>query len=274
MTDPNNTQAAINAGARFGEVRALNGFVPFTLQPEGTTVVHLERLDERPRPEHIKASPKFDNSASLVDYFNRFQDVDSTLFADLDSSTVVAILDHHQDNPDEMEGLNGGARYHDHVATFKAKHSPEWLAWVGMSGKRVSQEAFAIFIEDNAPDVQSPSAASLGQMALNLEAAGSSEFKSSKRLEDGSVHLYYAQEVNGTSNGVPVPKEFKILLRPYIGSEAVAMTAKFRFNKDGGKLTMGLDLMLAEQTKRAAFDSIVEKIAADTERTVLWGRPA
>ncbi len=250
MNDINNTKAAVDAGARFGEVRKLDGFKPYTLRPEGTEVVHLERLDERPRPEHVKANHKFDDSASLVAYFNRFKDADSILFADLDSSTVV------------------------HVATFKAKHSPEWLAWVGMSGKRVSQEAFAIFIEDNAPDVQSPSAATLGQMALNLEASGSSEFKSSKRLEDGSVHFHYAQEVNGTSNGVPVPKEFKIMLRPYIGSDAVAMTAKFRFNKDGGRLTMGLDLMLAEQTKRAAFDSIVEKIAADTDRVVLWGRPS
>ena len=268
MNEPNNTQAALNFGARIGEVRNLAGFKPFSLVPDGMKLQTLERLDERPRPEHIKASPSFDDAASLVAYFNRFKDADSTLFADLDSSTIVGVLDHHQDNENE----SGGARYHDHVATFKAKHSPEWLAWVGMSGKRVSQEQFAIFIEDNAPDVQSPGAASLAQMALNLEASGSSEFKSHKRLEDGSVHFHFAQEVNGTSNGVPVPKEFKILIRPYVGSEAVAMTAKFRFNKDGGRLTMGVDLQLIEQTKRAAFDSIVEKVANDTDRVVLWGR--
>lgn len=266
--EPNNTQAAVNAGARLGEVRNLTGFKPFALKPEGCEVHILERIDERPRPEHVKASPTFDDAASLVEYFNRFKDDDSTLFADLDSSTIVGVLDHHQ----AKEKESGGARYHDHVATFKAKHSPEWLAWVGMSGKRVSQEAFAIFIEDNAPDVVSPSAAVISAMALNLEASGSSEFKSSKRLEDGSLHFHYAQEVNGTSNGVPVPKEFRVLLRPYIGGDKVGMTAKFRFNKDGGRLTMGVDLQLIEQTKRDAFDSIVEKVAEDAERVVLWGR--
>ena len=266
MNEPNNTQAALNFGARIGEVRNLTGFKPFSLVPEGMKLQTLERLDERPRPEHMKASPSFDDAGSLVEYFNRFKDKESTLFADLDSSTIVGVIDHHEAK------LDNGARYHDHVATFKAKHSPEWLAWVGMSGKRVSQEQFAIFIEDNAPDVQTPSAAVLAQMALNLEASGSSEFKSSKRLEDGSVHFHFAQEVNGTSNGVPVPKEFAVLLRPYIGGEAVTMKAKFRFNKDGGRLTMGLDLMLIEQTKRAAFDSIVEKVAQGTERVVLWGR--
>lgn len=86
--------------------------------------------------------------------------------------------------------------------------------------------------------------------------------------------MYINPEVNGTSNGVPVPKEFKVLLRPYIGGEAVGMVAKFRFNKDGGKLTMGFDLMQAEHVKRAAFDAIVESIAAKAERVVLKGRPA
>lgn len=266
INNNNNTQAALNAGARTGQTWNLPGFKPYTLVPDDMKVEVIERLDERERPEHVKASPSFDDAASLVAYFNRFEDVESTLFADLDSSTIVGVIDHHE------PGIENGARYHDHIATFKAKHSPEWLAWVGMSGKRVTQEQFAVFIEDNAPDVQQPSGAVLQQMALNLEASGSADFKSHKRLEDGSVHFHFSQEVNGTSNGVPVPKEFRVMLRPYIGGEAVGMTAKFRFNKDGGRLTMGLDLMLIEQTKRAAFDSIVEKVAEDTERVVLWGR--
>jgi uncharacterized protein YfdQ (DUF2303 family) len=265
MTDPNNTQAAIDAGAALATPRNVPGFIPFTLVPEGMKTEKLERLLDPERPQRAKAAPTFDDADSLVAYFNRFKDGASFLFADLDSSTVRAVIDHHDDKR--------GPRYHDHRASFTAKHSLEWLTWVGNSGKRMTQEAFAVFIEDNAPDVKVPDAVALYQMALNLEAAGKSEFKSFKRLEDGSVNFVFAEEVNGTSNGMPFPKQIEVLLRPYLGCAAVSLVAKLRFRNDAGKLSIWFDLLRHEQTKRDAFDAIVETINEQTATVVLKGRP-
>lgn len=260
------TTAAIRAGSELAQPRNVPGFIPYTLVPEGTKIEKLERLLDPERPQRAKASPSFDEAASLVEYFNRFKDGSSTLFADLDSSTVRAVIDHHE--------ANKGARYHDHKATFTAKHSLEWLTWVKFSGQRMTQEQFATFIEDNAPDVKIPSAVELYQMALNLEAAGKSEFKSHKRLEDGSISFVFTDEVNGTSNGVPFPKQMEVLLRPYLGCAAVSLVAKLRFRNEGGKLSLWFDLLRHEQAKREAFDAIVEGIAQQTATVVLKGRPA
>jgi uncharacterized protein YfdQ (DUF2303 family) len=258
--------AAILAGSALVQPRNLTGFIPYTLVPDGMKVEKLERLLDPERPQRAKASPSFDDAASLVAYFNRFKDGQSTLFADIDSSTVRAVIDHHQ--------ASEGARYHDHKASFTAKHSLEWLTWVKNSGNRMSQEQFAVFIEDNAPDVKVPTAVDLYQMALSLEAAGKSEFKSHKRLEDGSISFTFVDEVNGTSNGMPFPKQMEVLLRPYIGCTAVPLIAKLRFRNDGGKLSLWYDLLRHEQVKREAFDAIVESIASETETFVLKGRPA
>lgn len=265
MNEMNNTQSAIAAGARFGEARNLAGFKPYTLVPEGMQLATLDRLLDPERPQRTQASPSFDDALSLIEYFNRFKDAASTLFADLDSSSVRAVLDYHESGKD--------ARYRDHKATFVAKHSLEWLTWVKNSGTRMSQEQFAAFIEDNAPDIQSPTAVDLYAMALSLETAGKSEFKSHKRLEDGSVSFVFTDEVNGTSNGVPFPKQIEVALRPYLGCEAVPLVARLRFRNDGGKLSLWYDLLRHEQAKRDAFNSIVFEIAVKTATAVLMGRP-
>ncbi len=263
-----NIAAAITAGAALASPRVVNGFKPYTLVPEGMKVQELERQLDPDRPQRAKASPAFDDAASLIEYFNRFKDSQSTLFADIDSSTVRAVIDHH-----EAGKAKDGARYHDHKASFTAKHSLEWLTWVKFSGQRMTQEQFATFIEDNAPDVKVPTAVELYAMALSLEAAGKSEFKSHKRLEDGSIAFTFVDEVNGTSNGMPFPKQMEVLLRPYIGCTAQPLVAKLRFRNEGGKLSLWYDLLRHEQVKRDAFDAIVESIAQSTSTVVLKGRP-
>lgn len=266
-----NVAASVNTGAALAQPRSLSGFKPYALVPEGMKVQELERLLDPERPQRIKAHPKFDDAESLVAYFNRFKDEDSTLLADIDTSSVRAVIDHSQKGEGDHDNM---PRYHDHLATFTAKHSLEWLTWVGASGKRMTQEAFAVFVEDNAPDIQNPSAIKLQEMALNLEASGSAEFKSFKRLEDGSINFLFKEEVNGTSNGIPFPKQFEVLLRPYVGCTAATLVAKLRFRNDGGKLSLWFDLLRHEQVKRETFDSIVEGIAVQTDTTVLKGRPA
>lgn len=272
MNDPNHlasgrdTAATLNAGAALAHPRKIDGFTPYAVVPEGMKLEKLERLLDPERPQRMQAAPAFDDADSLIVYFNRFKDANSTLFADLDGSTVRAILDYHE--------AGTGARYRDHKASFTAKASVEWQNWVKHTGARMSQEQFATFIEDNAPDVKFPSATDLYAMALSLETAGKSEFKSHKRLEDGSVAFSFVDEVNGTSNGVAFPKQIEVLLRPYLGCVAVPLVARLRFRQDGGKLALWYDLLRYEQAKREAFDAIVDAIAVKTSSEVLRGRPA
>lgn len=269
----NNTAAAIAAGARFGEARNLPGFVPYTLLPEGTKLEHLERLDERPNPEHVKASPEFDDAASLIHYFNRFKDVDSTIFADLDTSKIVGVIDHHQAENHDDDG-NLVARYHDHLATFTAKHSPEWKIWLGKNGAAMDQVAFAQFVEDNAPDIQFPSAGEVIEMALKFEAVKQGSFKSGHRLQDGSSSVSYQDDTTGSAGGgaITIPKEIELFIPVYQGGAPEKVIARFRYRLSGGSLAMWYDLLRIENLKRAAFQAIIDKVNSETGTFVLAGR--
>jgi uncharacterized protein YfdQ (DUF2303 family) len=263
-----NTAAALKAGAALADPKCVIGFAPVVVVPEGMKLEKLERLDDRARPERIKSHPRFDNAASLISYFNRFKDKDSTLLADLDSSTVRAVLDHHQ--------AEEGARYHDHLATFTAKHSPEWKIWTEKNGKSMGQVEFAEFIENNAPDVAVPSATDLYEMALKFEATKAASFKSAVRLQNGDTAINFQEETAGSVAGgkIEIPKEIKLLIPVYVGDEKGEVVARFRYRLNGGTLALWYDLLRIEHIKRAAFDSMIEKIANDTATVVLSGRPS
>lgn len=260
-----NATATLRAGIALGKPRQHPGHKAYTLVPTGA---RLELLpEEAERPSRIKRHPQFDEALSLVAYFNRFADKASTLIADLSTSTVRGIIDHSQEE--------GGARYHDHLATFQAKHSPEWLLWVGSNGKKMDQVQFAQFIEDNAPDVGTPSATQLYEMALKFEAVKTGDFKSAIRLDNGSATIGYKDETVGTAGGgtIAIPKEFGLLIPIYQGQEKESVTARFRYRLNGGELTLWYDLLRIENIKRAAFESIIEGIASGTGHEVLKGRP-
>ncbi len=276
MADPNhnNVQAAIDAGANLATPRLLPGFKPFTIKPKDTDIVFLDRLLEPERPQFIKAHPRFDEPASLVEYFNRFKNPASTILADLDKSTVVAIIDHHEDPKDDNRAAPG-PRHHLHLATFQPKHSPEWLIWTGKNKEAMGQIEFAQFIEDNAPDVASPSAADLMEMALRFEATKGATFKSAARLQNGDVAIQYQEETQGNVAGgsIEIPKDIKLLIPVYQGGEKVEVVGRFRYRLNGGVLSLWYDLLRMENLKRAAFNSIVDGIASGTSHKVLMGRP-
>lgn len=271
--DPNNISAAILAGQATGSIKHLQGFAPMMVVPEFHKAVAIERLPELKQPERVKAHPKFDDAASLILYFNRYKNPASILIADLETSTVVGIIDQHE--PVTSYDANG-ARYGEHRATFVAKHSQEWLTWVGKNEEEMGQDEFATFIEDNAPDVQVPLAAELYEMALKIDASKGATFKSQLRQQDGSVSLTYSEETTANVAGgtVKIPKEIQLLIPVYVGSEPEEVTARFRYRLNGGRLTLWYSLLRIENLKRSTFNGIIEKIAHETELPVLAGRPA
>lgn len=274
MSDtPNNIQSAVEAGSNLAQPRSLPGFVPFTLVPDGMKVEELKRLLDPERPQFVKAHPKFDEPASLVTYFNRFKNPASTIIADLEKSTIVAIIDHHEDP--STDRAKPGPRYHTHLATFQPKHSPEWTIWTGSNKVAMGQIEFAQFIEDNAPDIQFPSAADLMEMALRFEATKGATFKSANRIQNGDTVIQYQEETAGSVAGgsIEIPKDIKLLIPVYQGGEKVEVIGRFRYRLNGGSLALWYDLLRVENLKRAAFNSIVEGVASGTTHDVLMGRP-
>lgn len=261
---------AINAGFHVAQPREIKGYRPYALVPPGSTAVMLDRQPELARPEHTVATPHFVDPASFIAYVLRFKEDATVIFADPIGKRVVAVIDYHE--PGEQPGTTK-ARYGHHVATFAPVDSEEWETWIEKDGERMTQGDFGQFIEDNSADIQSPTGSDLAEMAYGLQGTSTGSFKSTIRKQDGSYNITFIEDNAAKSaKDVDVPKEFGILLRPFIGCEAVPMVARFRWRPMAGAIQLFYELLRPEQIQRDAFKGIVDKITADTLVPVFLGQ--
>jgi uncharacterized protein YfdQ (DUF2303 family) len=271
VTGERDASAIITAGAALATPRSITGYKPFAVVPQGMALQPLERETEIPRPEHVKASPEFYEVDSLVGYFNRFKDKDSLVMADVDANRMLAVIDYHQQ---ATGSIHGSARFTDHRATLNVRHSPEWNLWNAAHGKTMNQKQFAEFIEDNAADIKSPTAQDLYAMALTFEAVKSGNFNSAIRLESGSISVGFKEDTVGAAKNlkgdrIDIPRDFEVLLAVYQGGQKGSVTARLRYRVEEGNLSLCFHLMQRDQIKRAAFESMIEKVEADAATKVL-----
>jgi uncharacterized protein YfdQ (DUF2303 family) len=256
----------LDAGMRQAEPRQLEGFQPYALVPKDCKLEQLEEV-EPAVPKRINAAPVLHDAASLIAYVLLFKDEDTRLFADIDKGEVLAVLDYHVTK-------DRSARWGQHTARYAARPSDEWKVWVGGNSKKMSQAEFALFLEDNARDVQQPTSAEMLTVASTLEAKKAVTFASAVRLQDGQTQFNYTEDIQGTAarGTMPIPATFTVILAPFVGCARYPVEARLRYRIDGGgKLTMWYDLLRTEAIRKDAFDAIMKKIADETKISPLLG---
>lgn len=267
MTE-NLNDSVLRAGAQIAGPKHHTGFKPYALVPKDTI---LQYLDEEPTiPTRLKATPVFHDAPSLIAYVKAY-DCSPRIFADVEASKVVAILDYHTDGLTEVE-----ARHCEHRATYQPKASEEWKVWIAKNGKPMGQTEFAEFIENNRPDFLTPDAARMLEVASSMEVTKGVQFKSAKRLSDGQVQFQYIEQIDGQAGmkgEMGIPQSFTVGLRPYLGCEKRAVEARFRYRLDGGDLKVWFDLFRPVEIQREAFDGILKRIADETGYPVALGIP-
>ena len=145
-------------------------------QVEGTTMVmtppgfKVENLTpwldaNRTTPRRKEANVSLTDQQSFVQYWRNHHTEASVCFADPDNFTFRAILDYHS------KSSEGPAGWRKHIATFGMKKSVEWNTWMGRATeqRKMTQEIFAEFLEDNAPDIIKPASADMIDLAKDLE---------------------------------------------------------------------------------------------------------
>ena len=111
-----------------------------------------------------------------------------------------------------------------------------------------------------------PDGAQLLDIVQTLEASTDVRFKSSQLLSNGQRQLAFEETVDakaGAKGDLKVPSELILVLRPFQGSESVAIIARFRFRITDGVLRMGVKLNEPEKALEDAFDQIVEAVQAE-----------
>ena len=147
--------------------------------------------------------------------------------------------------------------HRDSTITLDFEASTEWEAWTKASGKLVPQLELADFLEDQQSVILEPDGAELLEIVQSIQAHSKVSFESAEWLKDGRRQFSYREDVEASSAGskgqFSIPAEFKVALRPFVGSDPFAIIAKLRYRIQGGNLLIGFKLVEPERRLEAAF---------------------
>jgi uncharacterized protein YfdQ (DUF2303 family) len=253
--DSDAVEAIVAAINKNPEIVTPPGMRSLAFVPQGYSLHALkEHLTE---PERVCQHVTLLTSDDFLACWKRFKSDSSVVFGDERNATYRAIVDFH--------AADGTPKWCSHMATYACPKSKEWEVWNGSNGKRMTQAAFAEFIEDNYPDIIKPSHAEMIQVSTNLQAKKSVAFSQATRLDNGQSQLVYQEEVKGTvesSKGgtMKVPDGFTLKLAVFLGGTAYQLDARLRYRIDDGKLQIWYDLHRPHKVVEAATQAVTQAI--------------
>ena len=188
------------------------------------------------KPRRHRGSVQLTTVDALTAYLKVHADEGTTVWVHPTSGRVEAVIDDHtKDQP----------AFGEHRAVLQLDPTPAWKAWTAIDGSMLKQRDFAEFIEDNLLDIVVPDAATLLEVAQTLSGKTDVEWKSARRLQDGSVDVRFTETVDaqaGIAGDLPIPTAFVLKLAPFRGEEPTDVHGRLRWRLNGGQLTLGIRL--------------------------------
>lgn len=257
-------EAVVKAVQKSPETHFITGASPLMVVPEGFSIHSLKGhlLD----PERLDQRVTVLTAEAFLGYWNRFSTDDSVVFADERSATYTAFLDYHT--------AVGKAGRCAHRAVYAAPKSKEWEIWAGANGKRVPQEQFAEFIEENYIDVSHPKHAEMIEVSRNLQVKKGISFSQTTRLSDGQTQLTYNEEIKGSvetrAGSMKVPDSFTLQIPVYLGGPKYQLEAHLRYRIEGGRLVIGYDLHRPHKVIETATTAVTASIVKGLEKSPVF----
>ncbi len=184
-------------------------------------------------------------------------DRNSVIAANMPAGQVAFIADY--------AAAAGEPGWGQHCATLQLKASPEWQAWTAANKKSMSQEEFAVHLQDNAPDVIEPTGAALFEMVRTLEATSAGTCTTAINLGNGERQFVWTEEVRekvGGTTDMRLPREIALKLRPWLGFDPWRVEAFLRYRLSAGRLTLSYELKRPHVVVEAAGQDVVDRITA------------
>lgn len=241
-------------------------------------------------PKLVTQHVKLQTALSLADYTNAFKNEASALFADINTDTIVAIIDYHREptmenseqppikgQPDTGTGLSDlpTAALGLHRATLVLPKSLEWGIWTKYDGVLMKHVAFASFLEENGIDIVDPSGAALLEICRDLQVKANVNFNSSIRYGDAVRIEYQKGDDVSTKEDMQLPSQITLSIPVYFGEAPVQLPAFIRREIDDGVLKLGYKLSRAEAVRQAEFHRIVNEVTANVNHLkTVYGTPA
>lgn len=269
MTDIDNVKTIVDT--------ALRGAAPVALEPGKVHAFHtpggVHKVDLT-GPEHTGIPPRKAGTTTVRDadaflaYWGKHSDTHSEVYADAERLTITAVLDSH---------TGGAARWAGHRLHLALRETNAWKQWLQNDGVLVKQETFAEFLEDHLPELLEPSAADMLEIAQSFQAAVKVDFQSATRLSSGQRQFQYVETQTskaGQKGQLTVPEVFVIGLVPFEGSEGYRLNARLRHRITPDGLRLGFKLERPDETRKTAFQDVVNKVAEAIGTPVMNGTPA
>lgn len=245
--------------------------------PQEYGFVALPPAEPEPLLPYIRQTVQLSDTESFVAYVKRYQTKDTVIFATLPTSVngagaeFRAVFDYHIGGKGEDHKPDRTA----HQAYFPCPQSTNWAAWLSISGKAQSQDAFINFIEANGIDIVAPDTAALLELAVNFEAKTEVEFISKVDRLTGARKLTFNETVtNGsqTKGSITVPDSLKLKLPVFEGGKPFDLAARLEWRPSGGKLNVTVHLLRPMDIVRAAVNETRKEIAAAVEIEPMTGK--
>lgn len=160
---------------------------------------------------------------------------ETVIYANRKALRFTAILNH--------TSLAGGPGWGDYRAEVTLEKSRQLLVWQAQNGqnKKMSQEAFALFLEEHLEDIREPNGADVLTFAETLEATRTETFKSSIVTATGEQRLAFSSERNGEQSSDLIT-QITLGIPLFEGGVPYAVKVKISHRVTDGKLTFWYDL--------------------------------
>lgn len=230
--------------------------IPLLVVPKDMQTVTLDHIiDQRAeRPRTLTQQVEALSIDSFLDYYNRYADENSTIFADTENCTFVGVIDYHQ-SPSEP-------RWKNHTVIYKGPLTSEWNDWIEHNDTPMSQVDFALFIENHMRQFNEPTGGNMLTIARTLKTKSEVEFESGINLHDGQVQFKYIETLRGQAGGgeFSIPEEFTLGLRIFQNEAPWKISARFRYRKSAAGLSMWYTLQQPDISKEDATAEMYDKI--------------
>jgi len=273
MVDLTEARAIGDYAQQAMKAQELNG-VPYVTLPDGHMIAIPDTEKYEPNPRRKRGEAVLREAASFKAYVIRHATEASVIFADIDCLTFHAILDHHEGVVGDIDCVinEGKAGWASHTATLQLTKTRQWIAWMSLNQRVLSQEQFADFIDERITEIAEPEGAKLAEMVRNLHIRLDTTWENVINPYDDTVKLVWKEEMK--TGTVEVPRQLQLVMAPLEGTKAVTITAKLKINKPNAQGKVGFVISFGDEARQALeleFAAALGEIAEATKVPVFQG---
>lgn len=227
-------------------------------------------------PLRVQRDSEVTDVASFITYLKtrNWPDLstpNTEVWANQETLSIVAILDGC--GICDGKPLNGWMQ--DRVV-LTLDSSPEWDAFLRISGLKMGQNDFAEFLQDWESCIVEPESAKLLEIVQSMSGSTKVQWDSVQWLANGQRGFGWHEETEakaGRKGDLDIPAVFVLGLRPFLGSDPYKVRALLRYQIKDGVLLIGLKLVEPQRIVEAAFGDVVAQIRDQVGGQFMMGRP-